>query len=186
MSRKIFNYDDMDESKIVSSLNKKSELYKNTISACGCLFYKVINNKVYLLLISYSDPKWNKLDDFGGQIDDDDDTVIDAICREVSEETNKKISKKKLLKLINKNNHKIFYNNFAKYYNYVIEVDDDFFEDTSVFGTKEKTDDIERTIDWYEFSEYKSKMAQRLVGNKKLVGYLEKLEPEKSESTFLF
>jgi 8-oxo-dGTP pyrophosphatase MutT (NUDIX family) len=76
----------------------KSKLYKNTISACGCLFYKIVNNKLKLLLISYSDPKWPKLDDFGGTIDEDDDNIIDAIVRETLEESNYKIKERSLRK----------------------------------------------------------------------------------------
>lgn len=183
MPRKIFNFNDQKESKVIESLSEKSKLYENTISACGAMFYKIVKGDVYLLLISFADPKWNKLDDFGGQIDETDDTVMDAIEREVSEESNGQINEKKLRKLLNTNKCKTFYNKFSKYYNYVIEVDDNFFKDTSVFGDFEKTDKIKRKINWYKFSDFKNKISQRIIGNKLLVKYLEEQEYEYESSS---
>ena len=72
MMRKIFNYDNFTESKIID-FNDKKQMYENTISACGTLFYKIKDGKLWLLLIKYDDPNWPRLDDFGGQIDNDDD-----------------------------------------------------------------------------------------------------------------
>jgi len=168
-SRKIFNYDDLGESKIVSGLTDIKKLYKNTISASGCLFYKLVKGALYLLLISYDDPKWNKLDDFGGRIDKDDDSVLDTIIRETSEETNGLIKKK----MIVGHKHTIFYNKYSKYYGIAIEVPEDFFTDTSVFGNYEKTDNINRKIEWYEYSKNKSRLASRLLNNKDLILFLE-------------
>jgi hypothetical protein len=51
MSRKIFNYDKLDETKVVSSLKAKTQLYPHTISACGCLFYKKHNSELLLIHI---------------------------------------------------------------------------------------------------------------------------------------
>ena len=90
-ARKIFNYDNLNESKIVKNL-KSDDLFENSISACGCLFYKIIDNQVELLLIKYKDPSWPLLDDFGGVIDTTDISVHQAMVREVSEETNTVIS----------------------------------------------------------------------------------------------
>jgi hypothetical protein len=173
MSRKIFNYDDTSESKIIESLMDKGNLYENTISACGCLFYKIVNNKLKLLLISYSDPKWPKLDDFGGIIDKDDDTLIDAIVRETLEESNHKIKESMLRKKLS--GGKAFYNQYSKYYVIAVEVVNDFYYDTSIFGDFEETDRIERKLKWYEFSTNKEKLALRLLNNKKLMSFLSKL-----------
>ena len=90
--RKIFNYDNFEESKIILKLNKKHTHY-NTVSAAGCLFYKKSNYNLQLLLISYNDPKWNKLYNFVGQVDDIDDTIYNTIIREIVEETNNVIKK---------------------------------------------------------------------------------------------
>ena len=97
--RKIFNYDNFQESKIIPKLDKKYT-YGNTMSAAGCLFYKKINDTIELLLISYDDPKWNNFDDFGGQVDDKDETIYDKIIRETQEETNNIIDKFYLQKKI--------------------------------------------------------------------------------------
>lgn len=157
MARHIFNYDNINEHKMVTSL-KSDDLYKNSISACGCLLYKIKNNKIELLLIKYENKNWPLLDDFGGQIDNTDKSVYDAMVREIEEETNnvitgKIISKKKIVKT--------FYNHHSKYHLLLIQVDDEY-DDTSIFGDFEKTDNIKRTIDWYPYKDVKNKIAFRL------------------------
>lgn len=166
MSRKIFNYDNIEEFKIVES-NK--DAYTNTISACGCLFYKVVNGDLYLLLISYTDPEWDRLDDFGGKIDTTDVSVIDAIIRETSEESNDIINGD----IIQRCDYYEFYNRQSKYYSIVIEVDDDFFPDTTVFGDFERADRLGRTVNWYKYDEYKDNLAFRLLNNKKLIEFFD-------------
>jgi 8-oxo-dGTP pyrophosphatase MutT (NUDIX family) len=170
--RKVFNFDNFAESKITSN-NK--EHYPNSISAGGCLFYK--RNKqgeIELLLIKYKDPGWPRLDDLGGQIDKTDETILDAIIREASEETNHVITKNMMHNLLLKNYTQTFYNKKAKYFMLFIEVDDDFFPDTSVFGDLEVEDNIERTIKWYKYQDIKSELAYRLSLNENLVKFLEK------------
>ena len=171
--RKIFNYDNFEESKIIPKLDKKYT-YDNTVSAAGCLFYKKSNEKLELLLISYDDPKWNKLDDFGGQVDDIDNTIYDTIIRETIEETNNIIKKSFLEKKINDKQYKSFYNNFSKYYVITIEVDDNFYPDTDIFGNFETKDKIGRTIKWYNYSDIKNKISNRLTCNKEIINYLNK------------
>jgi len=172
MSRRIFNYDNIKETKIVENLTSKRSLYENTISACGCLFYKIVKKKIQLLLISYSDPKWPKLDDFGGKISEDDDSLIDAMVRETLEESNHKIKEKVLRKKISKG--KPFYYKQSKYYVVAMEVDDDFFPDTKIFGDFEETDNIKRKLKWYDFSSNKKNLAFRLLKNEKLMTFFNK------------
>lgn len=175
MSRKIFNYDDITESKIVSSLTAKKQLYENSISACGCLFYKIVNNKVQLLLIEYDDPNWPKLDDFGGKIDETDNELYDAIARETSEETNNVIACDYLLDRLKNEELKIFYEKHSKYYLVLLKASKKFHPDTSVFGDFENCDKIKRKINWYDYQTVKSKLAYRLGKNSKLIDYLDSL-----------
>lgn len=169
--RKIFNRDNITESKIVDNLSDSTKTYENTISACGSLIYKVEDNKVKLLLIKYTDIKWPRLDDFGGKIDITDMSVFDAMSREVSEETNNIIKGDYLKILINKNTL-TFYNKQSKYYLWLIKIDNNQFQDTTVFGNIEFSDNIERNINWYDFDEIKNNLALRLLNNEELMKYL--------------
>lgn len=174
MSRKIFNYDDKTESKIITSLSNKNSLYNNSISACGCLFYRIHDAKLQLLLISYSDPGWPKLDDLGGKIDESDLTLNDAISRETSEETNGVISENFMkIHLLTETN--TFYNKQSKYYVVVSCVDNNFYPNTSVFGDFEETDKIPRVINWIDYVTAKPKLAIRLLSNKDLINYLDNI-----------
>jgi 8-oxo-dGTP pyrophosphatase MutT (NUDIX family) len=169
--RKIFNRDTINENKIVNSLADITQTYENSISACGCLFYKIVDNVVQLLLIKYTDPNWQRLDDFGGKIDLDDTSVFNAMMREVSEETNGVITGEYLTSAIN-GDTKTFYNRKSKYYIWLVQVDDTFFPDTSIFGNNEIYDNIERTVQWYNFNEIKDSLAYRILHNDELIQYL--------------
>lgn len=171
VARKVFEYnskesvDNMTTTETVMELPKTT--FKQAVSAAGCLFYKVVNDEKYVLLISYADPNWPKLDDFGGQVDSSDNSVYDTMKREVSEETNG---------LIDLDEHKIskvFYTPKSKYCLGLIEVDKDSFEDTTIFGTVETTDNIKRTIKWYKFQDVTTKMAFRLTFNTELTSFLQ-------------
>lgn len=161
MPRKIFDFENQEDSKIVSSL-KDSEAYPNSISACGCLFYKVHQGSIHLLLIEYGNPKKPKLDDLGGKIEGYDETLLDALAREVSEETNSILSKDMLLTILNTHNVSTYYNRGSKYLVKLIEVEDTFFPDTSVFGDMEHGNNYVRTIQWYEYETNKTRLAERL------------------------
>jgi 8-oxo-dGTP pyrophosphatase MutT (NUDIX family) len=169
--RKIFNYDNLSEYKIVD-FGRKKDFYDNSISAGGCLFYK--RNK-QLLLIKYDDPKWPRLDDIGGQVDLNDGSIIETIIREVIEETNGKISEITLMKLFAFNKTDTFYTKKSKYCNLLVEVDDDFFTDTSVFGQIEKCDNISRTIKWYDYDKVKNQLSFRLFNNRDVIVFLDNL-----------
>lgn len=157
--RKVFNYDNFDESTVVDK--SKLQQYENTISACGCLFYR-INDKtsdIEMLLIKYNDPTWPRLDDLGGQIDASDTSVFGAMSRETLEETNNQIDIKEFL---NKDKAHFLYNKKSKYYFALIKVDMNFYPDTTIFGDTEFTDNIKRTIGWYKYKDIKQQLAFRL------------------------
>jgi HD superfamily phosphodiesterase len=169
--RKIFNYDNLNEFTISDNLN----IYKNNITACGCLFYKIKNSGLELLLIKYKSKDWPKLDDFGGKIDLEDESVESAMKREVSEETNGIIVLDKDLHCYSR---KYFYNQKSKYYCCLIEVDEDFCNDTSIFGDLEITDNIERNVDWYNFSNIQYDLALRIFLCDDIMAFLIKLNKE--------
>jgi 8-oxo-dGTP pyrophosphatase MutT (NUDIX family) len=172
MKRRIFDHNDIKKSKVVNNLNSKIELFDESISATGCLFYKIVDNKIKLLLIKYTDPRWKKLDDFGGKIDEPDKSVFDAAIRETTEETNNVISKNIVIDTMNNDaNSTCFYNKTSKYYVHLMRVDDDFFNDTIVFGNFEKKDKISRTVGWYDLQENKHKLAYRIQSSE-LMRYL--------------
>lgn len=173
--RRIFNYNNLNESKVIISLDDKSKLYEKSISACGCLFYKKTEDgKIKLLLISYTDPSWPKLDDFGGRIDESDMSVFDTIKRETYEETNKVIDNGIMDKFLISGRFEPFYNLQSKYYVIVIEVDNNFFPNTEIFGDFEETDKIKRIVKWYDYDDVKDKLAFRLLKNNDLIKYLNK------------
>jgi 8-oxo-dGTP pyrophosphatase MutT (NUDIX family) len=177
MSRKIFNYDDLNSSTIVPLGTDLLKIYPNAISACGCLFYKKEDGKsLQLLLISYKDERWPRLDDFGGQIDLTDETVCHTIIRETTEETNGHVGKftPEMSKLFD-NFTKFFYTRTSKYYFALIKVDEEFFSDTKCFGNVEFVDNIERIIEWFNYPTIKEKLAFRLHGNNELLNYLDSL-----------
>lgn len=172
MSRKIFNFDNLEETKTVSSLKAKTQLYPHTISACGCLFYRKQSQE--LLLISYVDPNWPNYDDFGGTVDPDDDSVYETIWRETSEETNGIISETDVKKFIKSKKYLQFYNEFCKYFFIVVNVDESFHQNTDVFGDVEETDCIPRTIHWIKYDEALPKLATRLKNCSDLIDFLNK------------
>jgi 8-oxo-dGTP pyrophosphatase MutT (NUDIX family) len=173
LHRRIFNYDNLSESKIVD-FRRKNLFYDNSISAGGCLFYK--KNK-QLLLSKYADSKWYYLDDIGGQVDFHDDSIMCTIFREVLEETNEEISCAMLSHLFRYNRCDMFYTKQSYYYSFLIQVDDDFFPDTSVFGEIEKQqhERISRIISWYDYDEVKNQLSPRLLNNGCIIDFLDNL-----------
>lgn len=173
--RKIFNYENLDESKIVCMQSDRKKLYDNSISAGGCLFYKINNNRLYLLLIKYADPNWPLLDDFGGQVDQNDITIFDTITRETTEETNNIITKDYLLDWIQNGETKSFYNKVSKYYLILIEANENFYNNTDIFGSVEFADNIKREIKWFDYLKNKNKLSHRLGKNPNLLKYLDSI-----------
>lgn len=167
--RKVFNYDNLIESRSVS-LRDKKRLFTNTVSAGGCLFY---NNKNQLLLIKYADEKWNLLDDLGGKVDESDMTISDTIVREVVEETNGVINAVQIRGLLMNSEGLHFYCKSSKYYLILIEVGDNFYPNTEVFGDSEGHDKIQRTIRWYNFNDVQNVLAQRISHIPELMSLLQ-------------
>lgn len=172
-SRRIFNYDDLKKTKIV---NGTRDMFNNSITATGCLFYKLIDNKVFVLLVKYADKNWPLLDDFGGKIMMNDNSVLNAAIRKTTSETNNIINDEIIADIICDNNYEMFYNKKSKYLVHLIKVNSDFMVDTSIFGDIEQCDKIKRTVNWYEFGQVKNKIAYRLSLNEKLHVYLNGLE----------
>lgn len=171
--RKIFNLENLSESKIVK-WTQKNDFYPYSISAGGCLFYKIINNKIKLLLIEYDDKTYG-LDDLGGKTDDIDNTPIETIAREVEEETNLVITKNMVNTMIINNHCMTFYNQYSRYFMILILVHDGFFPDDTIFGTYEIHDNIKRKIKWFDYDECKPNLAYRLSKNNELISYLDRL-----------
>jgi ADP-ribose pyrophosphatase YjhB (NUDIX family) len=172
--RKIFNFDNLFESRVIKHLKDTKELFPRSVSACGCLiFRKSKTGEVQLFLISYTYPRWPKLDDLGGCIDLDDQSVTDAIIRETSEKTNGVINNE-VFKQITSNEYdvKSFYNHTSKYYGLLVEVPETFYPDTTIFGDFETADKIKRVINWHNYKEVKSHLALRLSLNLSLMNYL--------------
>lgn len=140
--------------------NDKRQVFKTKdgrpITAAGTLVYKSVNYKPFLLLIQYQDPKWPKLDDFGGKCDLEDKNVYETIKRELSEETNGKFTHE-----ISENDPS-FYNPASKYFCVITQVGRHNYEDTSIFGSVEIKENIPRKINWYPYPECKDLLAQRL------------------------
>lgn len=164
--RKGFNYDNPSESKIALM----SDMYPRSVTACGCLFYKV--NPLRLMLIKYADPRWPRYDDCGGQIDVTDSSVQEAQIREVCEETNHQIPYEEIRKRITASSE-VSYNHMAKYYVTLIKVEEEFYPDGSLFGNCEEHDQIKRTIDWYPYTLVRDQLAMRLAKCKELLGTLQ-------------
>ena len=164
---RVFNFDNIKESMIQTS---KKEKFENNISACGVLFYKIVNGDIMLLLIKYDHKNWNLLDDFGGKIDNTDLTIHDAMRRETLEETNGIID---INYYINTERPNIFYNKHCQYYNVLIRVHESFYVDTTIFGDIETHDNIGRKIKWHVYDrDLIDKLSMRLNGNNELLQFL--------------
>ena len=87
------------------------------------------------------------------------------------EETNGLITKEMMKNFMKKNN-KTYYNHSSKYYSIVVDVCDDFFADTGVFGDREITDNIARTIKWYNIKDAIPNLCLRISRNKEIMNDL--------------
>lgn len=123
------------------------------IKAGGIIFYKYINDEIYLLLIKSN----NKYEDFGGKTDNSDQSICETIAREVEEESNKIFKKKNILKRIEKCTDYI-YSSISKYLIYVIELSEEESNiDVNDFGEKEYHDNILRTVEYISLKEFMDK-----------------------------
>lgn len=161
--RRVFNYDNTKEAALISQRDPTP--YARSVTAAGCVFRKGTR----LLLIRYASSAWPLLDDLGGKADVRDTCIEDTIAREVREETNGVITEDLVRAAISQCAAATFYNARAKYYGLVVDVDNDFFPDSSVFGTHENTDKIERTVSWYEYAAVRDKLCVRLASCEEFV-----------------
>ncbi len=119
------------------------------LKAGGVLFYKINtdSNDIDFLLIKNR----NKYEDFGGRIDDEDKSILETISREVEEESNGIFKKKDIIDKL-KYDDAIYFKH-SKYLIYLIELTDKI--DPKIFGTKEIHDNIDRTVEWISYKNYK-------------------------------
>lgn len=173
--RKIFNFLNLKESKSVLKLSGPDS-YENTISAGGCLFYKIVDDQIFLLMISYN--KKPALDDLGGKVDNVDSSIFETIARETYEETNHVIQAEHVMKIVKEKKYVSFYTKSAKYYIIVSEVDANFYIDTSIFGSYESHAKIGRTIKWFNYFDNKKNLAVRLLANKKFTKHFDDMQEQ--------
>lgn len=101
--------------------------------------------------------------DFGGKVDLDDNTPIQAMARELGEEINYSIYSKNrktflddeaLKKILQKNIIQKIYLPVAKYFLIFAKFDDNLDIDMEKTGTKESHDNIERTVEWIRADQF--------------------------------
>jgi hypothetical protein len=167
IKRKCFYYEDDEEKPIL---------------AAGILFIKEEKGKKFVLLQKVI--KKNKPDeysDFGGKIDEKDDTVIDTISRELGEEINFGLYEKekkdniyldtiqKLKDMILKNIVKIIYQKTAKYLVIIAKLPKNIMLDFEKISDFEKLDKINRIVDWISYEDFiknnPNQIHPRLWGN---------------------
>lgn len=129
------------------------------VRAGGILFYYLNSKKetpMYELLLIKCN---NKYEDFGGCTDIKDKSIIDTICREVEEESNKIFEKDFIKNKIN--DIKPVYIKICKYALYLVELDE--YYNTTLFGDKEIHDNINRTVEWVTYDEFNSLVTDKKV-----------------------
>lgn len=167
MMRKCFYYED-DE--------------KKPILAAGILFVNEENGKKFVLMQKVIEKdNLEKYSDFGGKIDEKDDTVFDTIAREFGEELNFGLYEKdnkenlyldtteKLKDIILKNIIKLVYQKTAKYLIIIAKLPKNIMLDTEKIGDFEKLDKINRIVDWISYEDFiknnPNQIHPRLWGN---------------------
>lgn len=127
---------------------------KKPVTAGGVLFYrKGISGDIELLLVHSR----GQLEDLGGRVDEDDESIYDAVSREVKEESNKMFSKHKVLKRVKKCKDYIYMPK-SKYVVYILKAgkkESKYVSDD--FGDREIHDDIARTINWVPLKHFLKK-----------------------------
>lgn len=120
------------------------------IRAGGILFYHhdQKTNQYKLLMINSR----NKYEDFGGQTDEVDKDYLDTVSREVEEESNGIIPKDYIRDKIK--NLEPIYIKHCKYILYCVEAD--AYYNPIIFGDHEVVDDINRTVEWISYDDFKS------------------------------
>lgn len=132
------------------------------LRAGGILFYKIINNIPYFLMIDNTYSKC--IEDIGGKTDIDDKSINNTIFRELDEETNSLIGKNCINIDVLKKSKKI-YCEYSKYLLYLVKADDYISNlSTESFGDKENYNGFDRKIYWYSRDDIKkAKLNPRLI-----------------------
>jgi len=152
IKRKCFYYEDDEEKPIL---------------AAGILFIKEEKGKKFVLMQKViKKDKPDEYSDFGGKIDEKDDTVIDTIARELGEELNYGLYEKekkdnmyldtteKLKDIILKNIVKLIYQKTAKYFVIIAKLPKNVMLDFEKIGDFEKLDKINRTVEWIPYEDF--------------------------------
>ena len=150
--RKCFYYEDSNEQPIL---------------AAGVLFIKKEKGKDFVLMQKVIEiDKLDKYSDFGGKIEEKDNSIIDTIARELGEELNEglyKIVKKEniyldtteeLKNLILQNIVKLIYQKTAKYFVIIVKLPKDIMLDFEKIGNHEESDKINRTVHWISYEDF--------------------------------
>lgn len=152
LKRKCFYYEDNTEKPIL---------------AAGVLFIKEQDGKKFVLMQKVIEKdKQDEYSDFGGKIDEQDDTIVDTIARELGEELNKGLYKKvkkenvyldtteELKNLILQNIVKLIYQRTAKYFVIIAKLPKDIILDFEKIGNHEELDKINRTVHWISYEDF--------------------------------
>jgi hypothetical protein len=132
------------------------------VKAGGILPYKIMNGELYFLMIN----KNNIYEDFGGKIENSDETPEDMASREACEESNCLLDKEIIKRNIIESSFNIYIKH-AKYVLYIFQANR-YVEKlhSTQFGDAELHDNIKRTVEWISYEQFlTSKKHVRLCDN---------------------
>lgn len=148
---------------IQSDYDRRVFLFKGNhsceITATGIIYYKVVDNKIQLLISHVVNRDTETLEDLGGKTDICDVSPLASASREVEEETNSVINRELSLRLI-KSVEPIYISN-GKYLLFLVEAPEEISSlEKETFGSfekchnKKKTWILNRTIDWIPLEDF--------------------------------
>jgi len=157
------------------------------VTAGGVIIYRMINNKIDLLLVEAR----GVYEDLGGRADEDDKDIFVTVAREAHEESNKLLDMKSIIKRL-KDADSPVHTARSKYAIYIIEATDKEAKlKSEKFGNRELHDDVPRRIKWIPLRRFmlseilKCKINFRLK-NKALFDKLKILGTKKEISVSIF
>jgi hypothetical protein len=167
-----------------SKFGKKAKFFFNNdtefpITATGAFIYKIVDGKIFLLMINKLQETRYSHEDIGGKVDMEDETIFHSASREIEEETNKVIPSKSIIDRLKSS--ECFYSQNSKYLIFFTKATK---EEESLkkedFGTGEDVDFILRTIDWMSLEDFtilffKRKFNPR-ISDKRILKIIEKLK----------
>lgn len=115
------------------------------VKAGGLLLYKRTNDGIKFLMANY----FGKYEDLGGKTDSCDESIIDTISREVSEESNGIITSSYVKNLLK--DQKYIYIKNSKYILYICEATDDY--NPRDFDDIEYHTNLPRRIEWIDIND---------------------------------